>query len=474
MADHEEGAPADFKKSRRQKAALTDPTKLDRLPPHSVEAEQGVLGCILLSPDDCLDHCIEKFTDGPDVFYDLRHRTIYEALISMKEQRLGIDTITVQQELKDKDQLHAIGGLAYLAALPDCVPSAANLDYYIPIVREKFVLRRLIGVCTEIAGRAYEHQGEVEEMLDQVERDIHRIVDGSQQQIEFKQAKELVRAAIDRIEYLHQRKGEIDGLSTGLIDLDRLTGGLRRGEMFVIAARPSVGKTSLAMGIAEHVAVDLKLPVGVFSLEMSAGSLMIRMLCSRARVSSHNVRDGRLMDRDFTKLAGATEQVGKAQLSIEDSASLTILQLRAKARRMHHQHKIRLLIVDYLQLLSAPTKKSDNRQQEVSDISKGLKQLARELSIPVVVLSQLNRDVEKGARKPRLSDLRESGSIEQDADGVGLLHRVNSSDDQEQSDSEAIDLILAKQRNGPTGLIHLNFLRSYTRFEAMAREEPQI
>ena len=251
--------PVDFKKARRRKAALADPSKIDRLPPHSVEAEQGVLGCVLLSPNDCLGHCIEKFTSGPEVFYDLRHRTIFEALLEMYEHKGAIDLITVQQALKDKQQLEAVGGLAYLASLPDAVPSAANLDYYLEIVREKFVLRRMIGTCTEVVSRAYEHQGEVDALLDEVERDIMRI-SGDRVSTGAPTMKELVHRAIHHIEMYHQRQGQLGGIATGFVDLDKMTDGLHGGEMIVIAARPSMGKTSLAMNVAEHVAVSLRLP----------------------------------------------------------------------------------------------------------------------------------------------------------------------------------------------------------------------
>ncbi len=248
------GTPADFKKARRRKATLADPTKVDRLPPHSIEAEQGVLGCVLLSPNDCLGHCIEKFQSGPEVFYDLRHRTVYEALVEMYERKHAIDLITLQQQLKDRQQLEGVGGLAYLASLPDAVPSAANLDYYLEIVREKHVLRRMIGTCTEVVSRAYEHQGEVDTLLDEVERDILRI-SGDRVTTGSPTMKELVHRAIHHIEAYHQRQGQLGGLGTGFIDLDKMTDGLHEGEMVVIAARPSMGKTSLAMNMAEHIAV---------------------------------------------------------------------------------------------------------------------------------------------------------------------------------------------------------------------------
>jgi replicative DNA helicase len=468
------GPSADFKKARRRKATLADSSRVDRLPPHSVEAEQGVLGCVLLSPHDCLGHCVEKFTNGPEVFYDLRHRAIYEVLIEMYDRKDAIDLITVQQTLKDRHQLEGVGGLAYIASLPDAVPSAANLDYYLEIVREKFVLRQMISTCTEVVSRAYEHQGEVEALLDEVERDILKI-SGDRVSTSSPTMKELVHRAIHHIEMYHQRQGQLGGIATGFIDLDKMSDGLHEGEMIVIAARPSMGKTSLVMNIAEHVAVQLRLPVGVFSLEMTSESLVMRMMSSLARVNARAIRDGFLAERDFAKLTTAAGQLAKAPLFIDDSSGLSILQLRAKARRLHQQHGIKVFIIDYLQLLHSTARRAENRQQEIADISNGIKALAKELKVPVIVLSQLNRELEKDKnRKPRMSDLRESGSIEQDADLVALLYKPNVADEEDGGptpDQEAVpvNLLIAKQRNGPTGDVCLTFLKSCTRFESAAK-----
>jgi len=472
MDDPAGKGPVDFKKARRKKE-LADPSRVDRLPPHSVEAEQGVLGCALLSPPDSLGLCIEKFKSGSEVFYDLRHRTIYELLLEMYERKDAIDLITLQQALKDRGHLEGVGGLAYLASLPDAVPSAANLEYYLDIVREKYVLRRMIGTCTEVVTRAYEHQGEVDELLDEVERDILRI-SGDRVAAATTTMKELVHRAIHHIEAYHQRQGQLGGMGTGFVDLDKMTDGFHAGEMIVIAARPSMGKTSLAMNMAENVAVNLKLPVGVFSLEMTAESLVMRMMSSLARVNARNIRDGFLSERDFAKLTTAAGQLAKAPLFIDDASGLSILQLRTIARRMHQQHGIKLFVIDYLQLLHSTARRAENRQQEIADISNGIKALAKELKVPVIVLSQLNREVEKDKnRKPRMSDLRESGSIEQDADVVALLYKPSSGDEDEgpTPDQEAVpvNLLIAKQRNGPTGDVHLTFLKSCTRFESAAK-----
>ena len=473
-ASESSGGSADLKKSRRKKAGFSDAaTKVDRLPPHSPEAEQGVLGCVLLSPNECVGQCVEKFKSGAEVFYDLRHQTIFETLVEMYDKREAIDIITLQQQLKNKKRLEEVGGLAYLNSLPDTVPSAANLSYYLEIVLEKYILRKMIHTCTEVVGRVYEHEGEVDALLDEVERDILRI---SEARVEGKtdKIKELVKKAISTIEDYHQRQGMLTGVGTGFADLDKMTSGLHGGEMIVVAARPSMGKTSLAMNIAEHVALEQKLPVGVFSLEMTSDSLVLRMLCSRSRVNLRNVREGFLAERDFPKLTGAAGKLASAPLFIDDSSGLSILQLRAKARRMSQQYGIKLFVIDYLQLLHSTARRAENRQQEIADISNGIKSLAKELDVPVIVLSQLNRELEKDKdRKPRLSDLRESGAIEQDADVVALLYKPSREDDEgaggEEQDAVPVNLLIAKQRNGPTGDVHLTFLKSYTRFESAAK-----
>lgn len=465
-------ALADLQKARRTKLAAADPGRVDRLPPHSVEAEQGVLGCILLSPNECVGECIEKLKGDAQIFYDLRHQAIFDQLVEMYDRKEAIDVITLQQRLKDKQQLEAVGGITYLASLPDAVPSAANLMYYLEIVREKHILRKMIQTCTGVVSRVYEHEGEVDTLLDEVERDILRVSEARVAASNLP-IKDLVHKAINRIEEFHQRQGLLTGIATGFTDLDKMTSGLHEGEMIVIAARPSMGKTSLAMNIAEHVAIDQRLPVGVFSLEMTAESLVLRMLCSRSRVNLRSIREGFLAERDFPKLTGAAGKLANAPLVIDDSGGLSILQLRAKARRMVQQYGIKLFIVDYLQLLHSTARRADNRQQEIADISNGIKALAKELKVPIMVLSQLNRELERDrSRKPRLSDLRESGAIEQDADLVGLLYKPNAGDDEDSSteqEAAPINLLIAKQRNGPTGDVNLTFLRTYTRFENAAK-----
>jgi len=434
-----------------------------------------VLGCVLISPNDCMGECLTKLKGGSEVFYDLRHQTIFDVVAEMFDKREAIDLITVRQRMKDRHLLEEVGGDVYLSSLCDVVPSAANLSFYLEIVQEKSLLRKMIRVCTDVVGRVYEYEGEVDGLLDEIERDVLRISE-SRVQSQTSSIKDLVKKAINTIEEYHQRQGTLTGLGTGFVDLDKLTTGFHGGEMIVIAARPSVGKTSLAMNIAEHITIDLGLPVGVFSLEMTAESLVLRMLCSRSRVNLRNVREGFLAERDFPKLTGNAGKLAKAPLFIDDSSGLSILQLRAKARRMYQQYGIKLFVIDYLQLLHSTSRRAENRQQEIADISSGVKALAKELNVPVIVLSQLNREVEREkGRPPRLSDLRESGSIEQDADLVGLLYRpVKQGEDEDNvadaGEAIAVNLLIAKQRNGPANEdVRLTFLKTYTRFESAAK-----
>ncbi len=462
------------------------PNNADRLPPHSHEAEQGVLGCMMLSPVPCIAEAVGLLKVGGEAFYDLRHGMIFDAMTSMQDSGQPVDIITLQQHLKDTrpldergrpkegNLLDMVGGIGYVASLPDAVPSTANLSYYANIVYEKHLLRRLIQTCTGVIGRVYDCEGEVDALMDEVERDILSVSSERALGEAARDAKALVNLATNKIEALHANQGA-SGLATGFKDFDGITHGLHDGEMIVIAARPSMGKTSLAMNIADHVACELHQPVGVFSLEMTAESLMVRMMCSRARVNLHSINNGFMAERDFPKLTSAAGTLSASKLFIDDTAGLSILQLRAKARRMTQQFGLRLIVVDYLQLMHSTAARSrENRNQEVSDICNGLKAMAKELRLPVLVLSQLNREVEKrGTAEPRLSDLRESGSIEQDADLVGLLYRTDSkesdSDNEAQAETWPVKLYIAKQRNGPTGEIKLTFLRSFTKFESAAK-----
>ena len=450
---------------------------IHRTPPHSVEAEQGVLGSMLISPRDTIAEAVERINE--EYFYVPAHQTIYTILVDLWNAGQAIDLITFTQVLRDRNVLDAVGGAAFVTSLFTFVPTAANIAYYLDIVRDKYILRQIIAASTESVRRAYEEQDEVNNLLDEVEQKIFAVGEDR-----FKgkmlSMKDQVMEAIESIEKLYERKGGITGISTGFVEFDRMTSGLHPSEMIVIAARPSMGKTALAMNIAEHVAIQERLPVGVFSLEMSSQQLVQRLLCSRARVNLQKVRDGFLAERDFPSLTAAASKLAEAKIFIDDSASLTILELRAKARRLKAQQDVQLIIVDYLQLLRSTSRRAqDNRQLEISEISAGIKGLAKELKIPVIVVAQLNRQPEaRTGGKPRLSDLRESGSIEQDADLVGLLVRPEIYEEDEEARQEKsgeAELIIAKQRNGPVGEIALTFLKEFTRFEDRARNvsEPE-
>ena len=444
---------------------------IHRAPPHSVEAEQGVLGSMLISPRDAIAECVEKITE--EYFYVPAHQIIYRELVDLWNAAQAIDLITFTQILRDRNLLDVIGGPAFVTSLFTFVPTAANIEYYIEIVRDKYILRSIIAAATESVRRAYEEQDEVNNLLDEVEQRIFAVGE-DRFKGQMLSMKDQVMEAIDAIEKLYERKGGITGISTGFIEFDRMTSGLHASEMIVIAARPSMGKTALAMNIVEHVAINQGLAVGVFSLEMSSQQLVQRLLCSRARVNLQKVRDGFLAERDFPSLTAAASKLADARIFIDDSAGLSILELRAKARRLKAQQDIQLIVVDYLQLLRSTTRRAqDNRQLEISEISAGLKGLAKELKIPVIVVAQLNRQPEqRSGGKPRLSDLRESGSIEQDADLVGLLVRPEIYEEDEEARAEKAgeaEFIIAKQRNGPVGEISLTFLKEFTRFETRAR-----
>jgi replicative DNA helicase len=444
---------------------------IHRTPPHSVEAEQGVLGSMLISPRDSIAEAVERINE--EYFYVPAHQTIYNILVDLWNAGQAIDLITFTQILRDRNVLEAVGGASFVTSLFTFVPTAANIAYYLDIVRDKYILRQIIAASTESVRRAYEEQDEVNNLLDEVEQKIFAVGEDR-----FKgkmlSMKDQVMEAIESIEKLYERKGGITGISSGFIEFDRMTSGLHPSEMIVIAARPSMGKTALAMNIAEHVAINEGLPVGVFSLEMSSQQLVQRLLCSRARVNLQKVRDGFLAERDFPSLTAAASKLAEAKIFIDDSAGLSILELRAKARRLKAQQDVQLLIIDYLQLLRSTSRRAqDNRQLEISEISAGIKGLAKELKIPVIVVAQLNRQPEaRTGGKPRLSDLRESGSIEQDADLVGLLVRPEIYEEDEEARQEKsgeAELIIAKQRNGPVGEIPLTFLKEFTRFEDRAR-----
>ena len=448
---------------------------IHRTPPHSVDAEQGVLGSMLISPRETIAECVEKINE--QYFYVPAHRTIYEVLVELWNAGQAIDLITFTQVLRDRHLLENVGGAVFVTQLFTFVPTAANVQYYLEIVRDKYILREIISAATESVRRAYEEQDEVNNLLDEVEQKIFAVGE-DRFKGQMLSMKEQVMSTLESIEKLFENKGAITGVSTGFRDLDKLTSGLHRSEMIVIAARPSMGKTALAMNIAEHASIEAKLPVAIFSLEMSAQQLVQRMLCSRARVNLAKTRDGFLAEADFPKLTHAASKLAEAKIFIDDTAGLSILELRAKARRMKAQQDLQLIIIDYLQLLRSTSRRAqDNRQLEISEISAGLKGLAKELNIPIIVVAQLNRNPEirtgTGKGVPRLADLRESGSIEQDADLVGLLVReeyyADTDEEREELKGKA-QLIIAKQRNGPIGDVKLTFLNEFTRFVDRADE----
>ena len=441
-----------------------------RLPPFSNEAEIGVLGCILLDPQ-CISECIEKIPT-PETFYDLRHQLIYSTMLELFEDNTPIDLIVLYERLKTWGNAEQVGGLAYIGTLSESVPSAANLSYYIDIVKEKFLMRRMIKACTETVSKLYTTEENIETVLDECEREILGVNQSRVNQTMLP-IRELLKEAINQIEISSKRNGELIGLPTGLIDFDRMTGGLQQPDVIVIAARPGIGKTSLAMNIAETVAVDNKIPVGVFSLEMSNVQLIKRMIYTRAKVNGKAINEGFIADRDYPKITSATAQMMKAPLYIDDTGGLSILQLRAKARRMYQQYGIRLFVIDYLQLLHGIARKRySNRQEEVAEISSGIKSLAKELKVPVLVLAQLNREVDReNNRIPRLSDLRESGAIEQDADLVCFLQEETGDGLEFDESSQIANVVfyIRKNRNGPVGKVPLTFFKTFTKFESRAK-----
>ena len=444
--------------------------------PQNVEAERGLLGSILLSPREVLNDCAEQITE--EAFYSPAHGTIFRVLVEMWSANQQIDVITLTNRLRDLNLLDAVGGPGAVTELLGFVPTAANAPHYLDIVLEKSLLRRMIMACTSSAARCYEEQGDVPQLLDDVEREIFTIGETRFRKTEPDMRDE-VFAALENIEKMYQQRGRISGLATGFTIFDQMTDGLHPGEMIIVAARPSMGKTALAMNIVEHVALNLEAPkpVGVFSLEMSTQQLVQRMLCSRARVNMKKIRSGMLARAEHGKLNDAAAALSESSIFIDDTASLTILELRAKARRMRDRHRIELIAIDYLQLCRSTSRRGqDNRQIEIAEISSGIKALAKELEIPIIVLAQLNRQPEqRGGGKPRMSDLRESGSLEQDADVVALLVRPEVYEEDEDARSEMAgkaELLIAKQRNGPIGEIPLTFIKEYTRFENAAFDRP--
>jgi replicative DNA helicase len=442
---------------------------IDRLPPQSIEAEQSVLGALLIDRDAVIE--VAELL-RPEDFYRQAHGTIYAAVIELSERREPVDLVTVSEVLERQGLLDAVGGSAYLTSLINLTPTAVNAVYYARIVERKAVLRGLISAAGRIAGIGYDEAQDVEVSIDKAEQELFAV---SQKRVAsgFSALRSLLHSAYDRLDYLHQHKGEVSGIRTGFSDLDAMTTGLQKSDLIILAARPSIGKTSLALNFAEHAAVKEGKTVGIFSLEMSKEQLVLRLLSSVAGIDSQRLRTGFLEEMDFTRLAPAMNTLSEAPIFIDDTPNITTMELRTKARRLQAESGLDLIIVDYLQLMQGSASNKDaNRVQEVAEISRGLKALARELQVPVISLSQLSRQAEmRESREPRLSDLRESGSIEQDADLVMFLWREKErGPDEGESDGEIVKLKLAKHRNGPTGEATLWFKKRQTRFVSAAEE----
>jgi replicative DNA helicase len=435
-----------------------------KLPPQNIEAEQSILGGVLIE-NDALNIVIEFLEDGD--FYREAHQKIFKCMIALSEKNEPLDLITLTNELKKKKELEEIGGASYLASLVESVPTAANIAYYAKIVKEKSILRKLISTATQIVTQSYQEGKDLEDFLDEAEQAIFRISE-NQVRPAFYPIKEIVKESFKVIERLYEKKELITGVPSGFKDLDRKTAGFQNADLIIVAGRPSMGKTALCLNIAQHAAINAKVSTAIFSLEMSKEQLAIRMLCSEARVDSARLRSGFLSESDWPKLTMAAGALSDAPIFIDDSAAISVLELRAKARRLKADRGLGLVIVDYLQLMRGRSG-VERREQEISEISRSLKALAKELNIPVVAISQLSRKAEdRPGRKPQLSDLRESGAIEQDADVIIFIYRdeVYNPDSDHKGTAE---VIIGKQRNGPTGKVDLSFISEFTTFKDLFR-----
>lgn len=438
-----------------------------KIPPQNVDAEVSLLGAILID-----DEVLTNVSDTIDVhdFYDKRHAAIYAAIVRLYERRQPVDLLTLTDELKRKDELDMIGGSAYLSELTNMVPTAAHAEAYAELIAQKAVRRRLIKASTEISELGYDDDKNIQELLEKAEAELFSVSDKSLKQ-DLVSLEQILTESFDRMEELHRNKGALRGVKTGWKDLDNMTAGLQRSDLIILAARPAMGKTTLVTNLAYNVATKAKQSVLFFSLEMSKEQLVDRMLADAAGVDAWNIRTGNLSDDDFEKLSDAMGELAEAPVYIDDTPGMTVLEMRTKARREAHNHPLGLIIIDYLQLMQSSNHRSDgNRVQEVSEISRGLKLIARELNVPVIALSQLSRSVEsRSPQIPQLADLRESGSIEQDADIVMFIYReayYNPDTDRQ----NITDLILAKHRNGPTGKVELYFHPERLRFMSLDKQ----
>ncbi|GAB3797872.1 replicative DNA helicase [Virgibacillus kimchii] len=432
----------------------------DRIPPHNIEAEQSVIGAIFLDP--------ESFSTAseilmPEDFFRAGHQRIFHAMVELADKGEPIDLVTVTSFLHNRKELEEAGGVSYLSDVAGSVPTAANIGYYSKIVEEKAMLRRLIRTATDIVTSGFEREDEVEEVLNEAEKSILE-VSSRQNAGAFKSIKDVLIEVYDDIEQLHLQSEDITGIASGFRDLDRLTSGFQPNDLIIVAARPSVGKTAFALNVAQNVAVNSDENVAIFSLEMGAEQLVSRMLCAEGNIDSQRLRSGQLQADDWSKLTMAMGSLSNAGIYIDDSPGIRVAEIRSKCRRLKQEHGLGMILIDYLQLIQGSANSKENRQQEVSEISRSLKALARELNVPLIALSQLSRGVEsRQDKRPMMSDLRESGSIEQDADIVGFLYR----DDYYDTESEKqniIEIIISKQRNGPVGSVELAFVKEYNKF----------
>jgi replicative DNA helicase len=444
-------------------------TLVDKTPPHNQEAEIAVLGSMLLDRD-AIARAIEILEK--DAFYTYSHQQIYESIVNLYDENEAVDIVTLIEKLKQKDRLEKIGGPAYISELANSIPTAANIAHYAKIVREKFLLRSLIKAATKIVSESYDPSMEVDDLLDNAEKAIFDIASNKKRGMDVSAMKDIVKQSIETIDLLYQRKEHITGIPSGFHDLDVKLAGLHESDLIILAGRPSMGKSALAITMLEHAGVVEKTPAAYFSLEMSKDQLAQRMLCSIAGVNAHKVRTGFFSQSDWPKLVEAASKLSESPIYIDDTPGITALELRAKARRLKAKHDIQLIILDYLQLMSGGSS-SENRQQEISDISRSLKALARELNVPVIAISQLSRAVEQRSdHRPMLSDLRESGAIEQDADVVMLILREEYYTPTEENKGIA-EVIIAKQRHGPVGTVKLAFLPEYMKFSNLSRIEEE-
>jgi replicative DNA helicase len=438
---------------------------LDKLPPQNIEAEQSILGAILID-NDALSKALEIL--DPEDFYKLSHRKIFNAMTDLFEKSEPIDLITLTDYLRRKDELENVGGISYLSSLVNMTPTAANIKYHSKIVREKALLRGLLRASNEISRKVYEDNLDAEELVDHAEKSIFDISD-KRIKTSFKTLKEVIKDSFEMIEHLYDKKDTITGVPSGFRDLDDLTTGFQKGDLIIVGGRPSMGKTAFVLNVAQYIGLELREPVAIFSLEMAKEQLAFRLLCAEAMVNSNSIRKGFIKKEDWHKLTSAASNLTGAPIFIDDSSSITALELRAKARRLKLEHGLSLIIVDYLQLMRGRGS-FERREQEISDISRSLKALAKELNVPVIAVSQLNRSVEqRRPPKPILADLRESGAIEQDADVILFLYRDEIYN--KEAKKGPSEVIIAKQRNGPTGSVNLTFISRCTRFMNMTERE---